>query len=298
MRHDSLFDIVAQVDYLDAQRFPHRFYRRSGAVPPLGFVGAVIIACAGSTVVAIAYSLITYINPIVFIGFLGTMAFGFLIGMAARFASGWGKIRNSLVYFVVGVIAALFAEWVSWVTFLYTLTEGSIPLNILVTEPGAMWELIQLVNDKGYYSLNNHRVIDDWLTAFWVIEFILVVGIAGITAATKDDAFCEVTGDWTDEKTNVLRVARTADLPEALIAEHYELLDQAKALAPDHQPAWRIDISLAPDARGSAYLTLVSIQVGRNSKGENELREDTTLRHLIVPRQVAERVLSRAEAKT
>ncbi len=79
------------------------YYRRSGKVNPVYFL---YVACAvlAVAVTSVIYAIIMFHMPIVYVNFLITIGYGFLLGLASAFSTRRGKLRNGFIWIITVLV--------------------------------------------------------------------------------------------------------------------------------------------------------------------------------------------------
>ncbi|MEL6340929.1 MAG: hypothetical protein AAFQ65_13545 [Myxococcota bacterium] len=272
---------------VDHPKYSSRFYRESGVAPLGGIVLALVAGLGAALVLAPIYSALTFINPFVYINVLATLGLGFGLTVAVQAGANWGSIRNYKVVVLVGVLSALMAEYASWVTFIFMLTER----GTIILDPLAIVEVLPLIAQEGYYTLRSAPVSGTILWILWGVEASIVFGFTILGAWGVSSVYCEESGGWTQEESDVVRVHPTDDgFIQGLLDEKYEVLsERAEVLPPTSLEALRIDLFRPRLRTAKHYLSLVRLSP-KETKDGVEAEEEVVLKHLIVPAHVADQV--------
>lgn len=257
------------------------YYQHSGKFSAVGLLLGLIPGILVAFPLAFVYAYLTLYNPFIYINFLATLAFGFLIGAIASAIMHWRKVRNgalaSLVGFVVGLVGYYFA-WAVWLyAFLRRNDIQDIPLWAITLFPPLLWELMRKVNEVGAWSLRVWVPTGIALWAFWVVEAgtVLVMSTMGAAGGVLADAFCENCNAWCKAEPNVLRVA-DSDADETkrrLEAKDFAHVEKLGPVAPDAMAWFQFDLDTCSTCPGTNTVSVKAVKV-KLEKGKRT--EDTS----------------------
>lgn len=260
-------------------RYPARFYSESGVAPVGGVLLTLGVSVVAGVVLAAVYSAVSFYNPFIYFGFIGTGLLGFAMGFVVNRVARVGGVRNATVRVGVALLVAVFAEYVSWAVFLRLLTDTWF------LDPIAWLELVPMVAETGYYSIASVEVSGVLLWILWSVELLVVVGLAMLIAFPVNDVYCDAAGAWTTEAQDVARFQGDVEaVVSKLMTESY--MDITSGLTPvpaDTLPAIRVDDYVSPRADAPSYLTLHRVEP--DEKGEES--SSIIVEHVIVPPEVA-----------
>src|SRR5579871_968818 len=90
------------------------YYRHSGIVPLGGLVQTLFAGLGAAISLGIAYSFAMVYIPIIYLNFLGTAGFGFVIGYLVKQSARAGRIRNRFVPAAIGFLSAVVGLYFAW----------------------------------------------------------------------------------------------------------------------------------------------------------------------------------------
>ena len=270
------------------------FYEHSGRCGPVGVPITAVTGILAGAVFGLAYAYIINWIPLIYVSFLATLGFGFVVGAAAAWGARIGKIRNMMVSTALGGLVGLLAVYFAWVFDPMARIED-------VHEPfwrlDAIWAYMQLGYTVGFWGIgqNGGPVTGPFLAAVWVIEAAMVLGTCIVTMRKwlGERPYCEETGKWTTSEANVGRLSlvddqdaeakirRLLDGDVGSLAEFYRATDADPALL-------QLDLATCPGCLACNFLTVKMVQTVLNKKGEASKQENKLLVNLrITPDEAA-----------
>lgn len=262
------------------------FYKPSGRAPGDGIAMGLVVGIAAAIPLAFVYSYaILYIPIIGVVTFILTGGFGLLLGVAAGSPMHARKVRSPLVASLVGFGVGLVALYAMWVVWLYGLLQRSdagseVTLLGLATWPPAVWQLMELVNQTGAWSLKGSTPTGGFLWFIWGCEALILVGMpTWLAASTVSDPFCEKCEAWCEDKQSFF-LTEAVEKKQLLEWLGSGRLDQLAAL-----PAPSTPVSLTTTAWRCGCgetATLSVIEAKPNAKGALETTD--LIKHVLLPR--------------
>jgi hypothetical protein len=153
-------------------------------------------------------------------------------------------MRNPAVGMCIALVVTLASYYFSWAVWLSILVSGddfSVSSWTLASHPLGLWGVLQLVNEKGAWSIgrgygsskNREAVSGVLLWVFWAAEALTVLVGSMVTAwgALTVDPFCESCDVWCEEEKDLVsvRAAEPDELKRRLEAKDFGYL---KAVGP------------------------------------------------------------------
>ena len=268
-----------------------RYYRPSGIFPLTGVAmmlggGAVVAA-----VVSIIYALLIFYNPFIYINFVGAMFLGGAAGGAAMYAGKFGKVRNPTVYLFAGIALGVFATYLSWVWYIWVLTD----YEAFLFSPAAILMLLQEIASDGMWSLSSWTPTGLALYAFWLVEAGIIIYFSAFLAVGLDTPFCEACGEWTKEEENVVVLENTENelLKQALEENHFEVLQQLPKADPSSSDSLHVNLHTCPRCSDSNYLAIRQVVVTQDEKGKDETETTDVVKNLHIPSSVVAELRSK-----
>ncbi len=288
-----------------------QYYKASGNFSMISFVYFLATSLIIIPIAALAYTYLVWYIPFIYINFFITAGLGLLTGISISYlAVRLGKVRNTKIAILFGVLGgfiALYFSWVVWVDLVFNASDsyGTSRVGItvsntkmdelihLLTNPSILFELIGEINSVGTWGIRSATVSGTFLSIIWIIEALIVLVLSVIFplgAAKKP--FCELHNKWFEENT----------LPAFNFIEDYKQLIgnietanttsfDALEYVPNIEETSHSIFTLYSSDQGESYLSIENKFAKTNSKGEidfdsNEFLEyawiDTTLKNKLV----------------
>ena len=213
---------MTQLDYVRTL-----YYRNSGRTPIVRLFLALLtilpaVAIAGGVYALIAAHLpmLRFAKLVLILAALLMAGFAFAIGGLTGKMLMWARVRNLAMVWIVAVLAAVVAWYVSWVTWewhMFTQAEPDIPkipfLFGLFIRPRAVWSFANAINRVGTFGLKNDTIKGPFLWILWLIEAGVVLGVASIVPyrMVRRLAFCESCQKWGRNREGILSVGPAED---------------------------------------------------------------------------------------
>jgi hypothetical protein len=287
---------------------PSSYYKPSGRLPLKTFVYAMLFSLA---VIPFAwlYAWLTVNIPFIYVNFFIALGFAIVLGCIASLAAEKGKARHPMLMGLTGAAIGVFGwhcQWAIWSGMIardltmHLTGRGTVPGVLdFALDPQLLYSLARTVNDVGIWKIRNATLNGFWLSAAWIIEFLMLVAVPWLMGRMQSQhPFCETSNSWAEKLELPKRFAYIADKEkfiQAVESSPGELL----SFLPDY----------AGDGPGYAKLTLYRCQGTENSfvsvsnttvkidNGKEKSSDSTVIEYLKLPRLTTEDiVLQCAEA--
>ncbi|MGE5193368.1 MAG: hypothetical protein ACM3U2_12815 [Deltaproteobacteria bacterium] len=267
------------------------FYRHSGIVPLGGLVQTVFAGLGSAISIGFVYSYAMVYIPIIYLNFLGTAGFGFIVGYLVKQSARAGKIRNRFVPAAVGFVSALAGLYFAWGADL--LARQGVPGNLgflAAFNPEVLWDYMQWFYENGQWAIGQHardNIKGIPLAVVWIAEFGTIVGLAtGIPwGEIRKWVFCENCGWWETIESNVNHFSAVdADTTaERLKQVDLTVLREMTPARPSDMMHLRLHLATCETCDESNYLDLDQVTVTVDKKGNAK----TTSKLLVEKLQIA-----------
>lgn len=261
-----------------------KYYAASGRFSIMSFI-LLVVAVAIMPVLAALYSAVIWYNPIIYGNFIATLAYAFAVAMMFSFlVMRLGKVRNTAVGLLFGLIAAIVSFVGSWSTFFAIMTinmnglnfqlEGFIELSLAYAQnPMLIWTTMQEVAVDGIWTIKSLELKGGILWGIWAIEGLVIFGAPFVTVAGyASEPFCEEDGKWA-KKVEFEDTALAPCTDRDALVNKLEAEGSAQSLMDmdvialeedDKRPHMKVTIY---SCRSCAYLSL------ENHQGEDDLED-------------------------
>jgi hypothetical protein len=228
--------------------------------------------------------------PIIYLNFLGTAGFGFIIGYLVKQAARAGRIRNRFVPAAIGFVSGLAGVYFAWGADLLA-RQGVGNLGFLAAfRPEILWSYIQWFYENGQWGIGQHannNVSGIPLAIVWAAEFCTIVGLAtGVPwGEMRKWVFCENCGWWEtiESNLNYFSAIDADKIAERLKQEDLTVLRELAAARPSDLMHLRLHLATCETCDASNYLDLDQVTVTIDKKGNVK----TTSKLLVDKLQIA-----------
>jgi hypothetical protein len=284
------------------------FYKHSGRFTLGGLLIGTITAGAGSLILAYIYARGIIVIPDAKLAAIATLAFGALIGVAAGYGLMFGKVRNEPVGLAVtGAVSALalYVSWAMWVSFVLKSQQvDEVRWTKLVQHPGALWDLMCLINRYGTWGLSSGSATNGWaLWVIWILEAVFVIGAAlfcGI-GVLNHRLFCEACGLWGSRGAKLM-LAPPSDVAQLKLQLEANDLRPLENLVPGNKAVDHLVVVLdsCEQCRQFHTMSLTHVTIRRTKTGKPNINNTVIARHMLIGAGQAEalRQLSEKVAQT
>lgn len=197
-----------------------KYYEPSGKFSPMAFAYLVLTSVVVLPILSAIYAYLIWYIPIIYLNLLVVVGFGFAVAIATRLLIvRLGKVRNyglAVIFSIIASLVAYYLQWVVWADLAANAGEvyGNSRIGIsvsnvrieellyLLANPQDLFALIGEINQYGTWAIKSNTVSGGFLTAVWVIEFliIIVIGFLGSVSSAKEP-FSEINNEWFKEET-------------------------------------------------------------------------------------------------
>ncbi len=288
-----------------------KYYQPSGRFSPSSFLYFILSSAIVIPILALAYTYLIWYIPFFYINFFITAGFGFGVGIAiSHLAVKIGKVRNStlaLVFGLLGGLIALYFSWAIWVDLVFNIGEsygnsriGITTSNIeflqvfgLILQPDTLFSFISEINKTGTWGIRGSAVSGTILTIIWVIEFLIVLILSIIFPYIKAKTpFCEEDNKWFNEEDlpafNFIKNPKemVVNLENSNQNSFINLQHTTKANEESHSI-----FSLYSSKKGENFLSIENRQAKTNDKGEIEFDGDEFVEYISISSELRNQLL-------
>ena len=248
------------------------YYKHSGAFSISGAATMVVMGVVAGALLGALYGVISFYNPFIYFTFLGALAAGGATGWVVGYGARAGKVRNSVLMVLAGLLAGLVAEYLNLVGWVWAVFEG----HPVVLSPLTLLSALQRVAEEGAWSLSSWTPKGFWLYLFWIMEGLIIVGVAAFTAPTvlSDVPFCETCSAWVKDK-KVFGPFQVPELPDTLKPKlesgDFSVLEQLEKPKSTPQQWLMVELLYCPSCAERVFLAVtVHAKVVEDKKEKEE----------------------------
>ncbi len=257
-------------------------YQHSGNFEPIGMAYVLGIAGGGILLMSPIYSAgIKYI-PMIYLNILLTLGYGFASGFLVNLGGKMGKVRNNQLLTVTGLLMGVYALYCAWASY-FTIVLGE-----MVVSPITIMKYMEIVSEKGSWSIKGSMVNGAALYAVWAIEALIII-ITGAFSAKIEEPFCEDCNDWIETKDEIgpLEPTLHGDLiAKALQRSDFTILKAIKPSMDSESDHTKLTMLRCLACNKKFFLTVTSVAFVINSKGKSERSETHIVKNLIINQEI------------
>lgn len=274
---------LAEEKPLPSLRFETAAYRSDGGCPVSGALLLLGLALGGGLALGFAAS---FIRQWFYLVLLFPICIGVGLGAVSIFGINLGKVRNTFLAGLAGLVGACVAmpsmHYFDYQRLLKKVDEQIPGAQAVVMERFGFWDYMDAqarqgvtlgrargANRKGGLNLGYYGSI-----AYWTAELFIVAGLAYFMArGSAADPFCTQCNCWKDERT-LGRLPLSADAAVALV-QAGEIGALAAHLPAAETGQVQVKMALCPRCGPEAPVDVALEHIATNAKGEEQTRELT-----------------------
>lgn len=283
------------------------YYQPSGKYSPSAFIYFLIIALIALPILGLIYAYAIWYIPLIYVNFIIAGGFGFAVGwLINKFVIGRGKVRNTKLAILFGVLSgliALYFHWAVWMDLVLNAGEsiGSERIGItvsnikilqvfsLATNPSSLFELIGLVNETGTWGIRGGTVSGTFLSVIWIIELLIVVIVATlIPIGTSREPFCEIDNNWFSKTIlpafNV--IADKSQMKTALENSQPQVFDDITKV--ENTDQHHSIFTLYTSEKGENYLSIENKIAQQKDDGKIEFKDDQVVEYISISKSLVD----------
>lgn len=178
-------------------------YKGSGKISPSTLLWLPLVL-AGAAALGWLYTMVLYINPLIYLSVLIFAGFCYLLGLISEKTIKLCHCRNGVMAMLIGLIFGIGILYFSHVSLYVHLTD--IEISELLLDPGSVWSLANYIADHGYFSIEGGTVKGTVLWGVWGVEALGLLGIPLYMCHkySTTTVYCETCQKWAEEDKDVL----------------------------------------------------------------------------------------------
>lgn len=261
---------------------PQRFYRPPGDVGIASLIVIVPLGLLAAAILALIYGFATYYIPFIYLNFLLTIGFGFVLGLALGMLSVKFKFPSRKFGGLMAVGVGCFAVYAAWVCWILAVSER----EAFMVSPLAVFEVIQLIAEEGGWTLFGGTPRGIVLYLIWLIEAGIIVGGAWIVyLGAVSNPYCVNCSQWADETvilSPLTAIANPDDFSAQLQAENYAVLDELNPAAEVREPHSKLTLSRCARCGNLNVLTAATVSCSVDKEGNAQFTDTPVCSELLV----------------
>jgi len=272
-------------------RNPRLYYRLSGKFSPLA-PALMLVATGAAAVIGCLYSVISYFIPFVYLNFLLALGCGLAVGGAGYWTVRAGKVRNSLLAIVAGVVLGLIGLYASWSAWVLALSGW----EVLILSPTTMIEVLKIMAADGVWSAFGGTPTGWVLYVIWTVEALMIVGGSTLLSlgGCLASPFCEKCDQWI---TQILPAPQfennihKEDCIAQLEAGNFDYLNSFKS-TPSGELEGHVKVELlqCPTCQSNHFLNVKIVDISFDQKNQKQTKNTEVVQHLVLDTASFEKV--------
>lgn len=271
-------------------------YRHSGKFGLSGVPLTLLTAGAIGFPLGFVYAYLIKWIPFIYLNFLATAGYGFLLGLVTGQVMKFTKVRNTPIAAICGLLAGGVGLYFAWNGHLHAVFKDAPVL----WAPAELWAGLEQLYEDGSWSLRGGgNVTGIILGIVWAVEAIIIIGLAifvplGLISGTP---FCEQTQCWLDEEKKISTLEAFTDPAHlaAFRAADLAPLSQAKPRAPSSSTFARLTLKHSPRCEQFCTVSIENVSMVRDKDGNFSEKTEPLVRELMLPKSMLE-LISKFEA--
>jgi hypothetical protein len=282
-------------------------YVPSGSFRLLPTLALALLAAVGGAGVAWLYQHLIDWIPLIYLGFLFTVGFAFVLALGLFFALKAGHCRSRVVGWFFALVVGVSGVAASHVwAYRFTFDEVQTSLEKDGDREAAA-HLGEMLDFSSYLDFRQEAGwtlskggsgglnLNGWMVyAIWGIEAlgILFLCFIGANMATAEP-YCERCQRWTDDQDLLLAGRSSADVSAAIAAGDLDALLAVEA-SPEASPvALSYKLAACPACPRTGYLSIEEQRVELDDKGKESKKTTTLLEHVELSHERLDRFRAR-----
>lgn len=261
----------------------NKYYKHSGKFGLMGPIYMFMIGAVGTLVLSAIYGYAIYYIPFIYLNFLITLGFGACVGILVGYGGKLGKVRNSGLLLIFGLIFGILAEYAGWVSWVFAVSKQ----QALALQPLDIFAVVRLVGQEGAWSIFGWTPTGAALFAIWGIEAIMIIGTSTLASwgVVSSTPFCEHCNRWVEDRNSITPLEPIVDpdqFKSKLERNGAEVVKALKKVKAENDAYTQLDLINCPGCEYSYYLSLKSINVEVDSKGKEKKDENDIVENYIL----------------
>ena len=257
-------------------------YQHSGKFTPYGPVLGLLAGAIVALPLAYGYAFAIAYIPFIYINFIITGLFAFIIGGATMLAIQSGKIRNRLIAIGTSLLVACVALYAMWTAHIYATFDDAPAF----CSPDYLFMAIGHLYEHGSWSLKSTPVTGIILAIVWLAEAAITSGLIVYLGYTgmANTPFCETTQTWLSVETDIdtLAFIRSDEAQLDLQSGDLSCLTKPRPRNINSSTFCRITIKSSQDEEAMRTVRLTNITITQDKNGNDSEQKDELTGDLII----------------
>ncbi len=264
-----------------------KYYTHSGAFSVGGLIPIIISGTMAAVILGFIYSYAVHFIPFVYLNVFLTMGFGFCMGLIVSFGGKRGKIRNTSVVGIFGVIFGLLAEYSQLVFWIFAESKQ----KLFLIAPSDVFDMMKTISINGLWRVRSITPTGGLLFFIWFVEAAIIVGLTIISAIVgiKSEPFCEKCKKWVDKEESLdpINFPNSVEgLKRQLEQGNFSELTNLGKADKDKSKFITVEIRCCEECKDFSLMSLKANTITKNEKGEEKTTKEEVIENLIIDKEV------------
>ena len=186
-----------------------KFYKESGIAPVPNLLFSFLLSSSIITLVSYYYSLLVTYMPFIYINFLMTMVFGYIIALVSYNFFTLFKIRSRKKLILFSILLAVVGIYAQWASYIYIISIEGVDLfpdlaffTELFIRPDYLINDIGVISENGAWEIFGIMFKGAALWLIWTFEIAIIVSTTYYGVSNKGIMpFSEASNEWYKKHT-------------------------------------------------------------------------------------------------
>jgi hypothetical protein len=283
----------------------NHYYQPSNRFSVGGVLLLLSVGGVAAALLAFTYVYAVWYIPFIYVNFLLTLGFGFLLGVVLTQLVRTGKLRNPVLATILAAgvgLVACYVQWALYLTLMFNMTSvesfgrrasvahtsfsADVMVGILLN-PGSILEAMSELAASGSWSLMGVTPSGIFLYLIWLVEAAVIVGAPVLLVRNQaTEPFSETANEWAEEEELPVLVAHISDPAATRASLEADDFSALRPLAEDPERMFaRLKLHCAPNDTACAFLSLENVTVSIDDKAKESETTTNVVEYLRVSAQ-------------
>ena len=284
------------------------YYKPSGKANSISFLYLLLAICIAVPILALAYTYAILYIPIIYLNILCVVGIAFGLAFVASFVIGLGKVRNTMIAFLFGLIIGIASLYFSWVIWIYDHINASAFNNVshleLLQDPFGLWDVTWQINNVGTWAIGRSasaNISGTMLTVVWILEAAAMILPPIFFAYSKArEPYLEDDNAWADTtKIGPFEFIEDKEtLKKQLETKNYQSLLEMKPVSDENDSSHGI-LTLHHNKKRTHgkefYLSVINMKERIDKKGNVTYDETSLIQFIRIPQEIGQQLIAKIE---
>ncbi len=266
-----------------------QIYRHTGKFGIHGPALALLAAVVAGFPLGYAYAYLIKWIPFIYLNFLITAGYGFVFGILTGALMKFGKVRNTLLAVLCGILAGVLALYFAWNAHIHSLSKDAPALFL----PGQILAAMRFLYENGSWGMRSSgNVTGIPLAIVWAVEGTMIVGLSAFVpfSMISDTPFCEQSRCWLDEEKKIDTLEAFSDPAQSAAFKAGDLgpLSQARPRASGSTAFARLTLKHSPRCDQFCTVSIANVTVVTDKDGNTSEQTQELARNVMLPKSMFE----------